>query len=75
MHKDMIYLDNNATTRLLPSVGKAMLDVMHAPHNPSSIHAFGRNAKNIVEEARSNILLDLGLGRYDGYSLVFMVGQ
>ena len=50
-----IYLDYNATTPLLPNVREAMLDIMEIPLNPSSIHGFGRCAKNIMEVARSRI--------------------
>ncbi|MCT4698210.1 cysteine desulfurase family protein [Tenacibaculum haliotis] len=51
-----IYLDNAATTPMLPEV----IEVMHASMqnnfgNPSSIHQFGRKAKAAVETARKNI--------------------
>ncbi|WBX72062.1 cysteine desulfurase family protein [Tenacibaculum retecalamus] len=51
-----IYLDNAATTPMLPEV----IEVMHTSMqnnfgNPSSIHQFGRKAKAAVETARKNI--------------------
>lgn len=48
-----IYLDNNATTALDPRVFKAMLvDFQGLPANPSSIHWFGRQARNLLHKAR-----------------------
>lgn len=48
-----IYLDNNATTALDLRVFKAMLgDLSGPPANPSSIHWFGRQAKNALTAAR-----------------------
>ena len=52
----MIYLDNNATTRVAPEV----LDAMH-PYlgqlfgNPSSAHALGREMKRAVEQSREQV--------------------
>jgi cysteine desulfurase len=52
----MIYLDNNATTRVAPEVFEAM-----RPHltsewgNPSSAHALGRAAREAIEIARQQI--------------------
>ncbi|PSR11181.1 MAG: cysteine desulfurase [Bacteroidetes bacterium] len=51
-----IYLDNAATTPLDPAVIAAMLDVMQTqPGNPSSIHAEGRQARTIIEQARRTV--------------------
>ncbi len=51
-----IYLDNAATTPVLPEVidtiSSAMINVYG---NPSSIHHVGRKAKSMVETARKNI--------------------
>lgn len=50
---DRIYLDNNATTAVDPRVFKAMLvDLCGPPANPSSVHWFGRQAKNHMIAAR-----------------------
>lgn len=56
-----IYLDNNATTPILPEVA----DVMHAAFaqglaNPSSQHRAGRQARAALEEAREGIGQILG---------------
>lgn len=51
-----IYLDNAATTPMLPevisAVHKSMQDIYG---NPSSTHSLGRKAKTVVEQARKNI--------------------
>jgi cysteine desulfurase len=51
-----IYLDCNATTPLHPEVLEAMLPYLRGSYgNPSSIHRFGREAKQGIEEAREKI--------------------
>lgn len=51
----MIYLDYNATAPVRPQVRDVMMEVLLAPANPSSVHAFGRAAKKILEDARKTI--------------------
>jgi len=51
-----IYLDNAATTRVAPEVIQAMLPCFgEAYGNPSSLHSFGLNAKDLMEAARQKI--------------------
>lgn len=51
-----VYLDNAATTPMLPEVIEVMQQSMQVNFgNPSSIHQFGRKAKAAVETARKNI--------------------
>ena len=51
-----VYLDNNATTRLHPRVAEVMKGALAAPpSNPSSIHAFGRDARNQLTRARRTL--------------------
>ena len=51
-----VYLDNAATTALDKEVITAMIPVMEEGYgNPSSIHAFGREARSRVERARKNV--------------------
>lgn len=53
---DLIYLDNNATTPVLPEVREAMLPFLGELFgNPSSGHSFGRAVKNKIEEAREQV--------------------
>ena len=62
----MIYLDNNATTRIDPSVIDRMHELMTMRlANASSQHSAGRHARQIVEQARESILRDCG-GRIHG---------
>lgn len=52
----MIYLDHNATTRLLPEVLAAMTRAAEEGWaNPSSLHAPGRAARAVVETAREQV--------------------
>ncbi|RLK00285.1 cysteine desulfurase family protein [Tenacibaculum discolor] len=51
-----VYLDNAATTPMLPEVIEAVQQSMLTNFgNPSSIHQYGRKAKAVVETARKNI--------------------
>ncbi|WP_271407223.1 cysteine desulfurase family protein [Tenacibaculum soleae] len=51
-----VYLDNAATTPMLPEVIEIMQQSMQVNFgNPSSTHQFGRKAKAAVETARKNI--------------------
>lgn len=55
------YFDNNATTPLDPRVREAMLPWLgEQPGNPSSIHRFGRQAREAVESARDEVAMLLG---------------
>ncbi|HKD17430.1 MAG TPA: aminotransferase class V-fold PLP-dependent enzyme, partial [Thermoanaerobaculia bacterium] len=56
----MIYLDNNASTRLDPEVWAAMGAAAETFGNPSSVHAEGQRARRAVEEARDEIAALLG---------------
>jgi len=50
-----VYLDCNATSPLRPEARAAMLSVLDAPANPSSVHEDGRRARHLVEEARATV--------------------
>ena len=49
------YLDYNATAPLRPDVREAALAAMETTGNPSSVHAEGRAARRIVEDARREV--------------------
>lgn len=52
----MIYLDNNATTRIAPEVFEAMCPYLTEHYgNPSSAHSLGRVMKSAVEHAREQV--------------------
>ena len=57
----MIYLDNNATTRVAPEVLDAMQPYLSEYFgNPSSAHALGREMKRAVEHAREQVASLIG---------------
>ncbi|HEX8398409.1 MAG TPA: cysteine desulfurase NifS [Pyrinomonadaceae bacterium] len=57
----MIYLDNNATTRVAPEVVAAMQPFLSDFYgNPSSSHRLGRESRKAVERAREQIAETLG---------------
>src|SRR4051794_38292021 len=57
----MIYLDNNATTRIAPEVLQAMQPFLTDHYgNPSSAHALGRTMKAAVEKAREQVATLIG---------------
>ncbi len=53
--EEMIYLDNNASTKLDAEVAAAMNDATAVYGNPSSIHIEGRRARRAIEEARDEV--------------------
>lgn len=54
-----VYLDNNATTSLLPDVKAYMVEVMEFFGNPSSIHRHGAEARAILDKARRRVAVAL----------------
>src|ERR1700678_4217863 len=52
---DRVYLDWNATTPLRREAREAMADALELSGNPSSVHAEGRHARRIVEQARAAV--------------------
>jgi len=56
-----VYLDNNATSPVVPEVRDAMLPYLQDTFgNASSMHSFGREAKKALEESRETIARVLG---------------
>jgi cysteine desulfurase len=57
-----IYLDNNSSTPVDPKVLQVMFEYMKTKYgNPSSLHAFGRQARGAVTAARDSIATILGV--------------
>ena len=57
---ERVYLDWNATTVLRREARAAVLAAMEVVGNPSSVHAEGRAARRLVEEARENVAALVG---------------
>ena len=49
-----VYLDYNATAPMKPAVRDTMLRLMDQAGNASSVHSFGRQARQAVEQARAH---------------------
>src|ERR1043166_6020767 len=58
---DVVYLDNNATTKPAPEVVTAMLPFLTEWYgNPSSVHRFGQRSRQAIDEARGQIAALIG---------------
>jgi cysteine desulfurase len=58
---DVIYADNNATTRVAPEVLDEMMPYYHELYgNPSSIHSFGGRVGLKIKEARARVAALIG---------------
>ena len=52
----VIYVDNNATTKVAPEVLDAMMPYFSTNYgNPSSMHSFGGNVAGAIKTARENV--------------------
>jgi cysteine desulfurase len=68
----MIYLDHNATTPLCSEAREAMLPLLgDLLGNPSGIHAPGRRARAVIDDARDSIASILGAKSHE---LIFTSG-
>src|SRR3954471_7713796 len=53
---DVVYLDNNATTKPAPEVVEAMLPYLTEWYgNASSLHRFGQRSRQAIDEARGHV--------------------
>jgi cysteine desulfurase len=66
-----VYLDWNATTPLRPEAKAAMAHAWEMSGNPSSVHAEGREARRLVEDARAAVAASVGA---DAANVVFTSG-
>lgn len=72
MEENIIYFDNNATTKTDDRVVEAMLPYFTSEYaNPSSHHSFGQAVKQIVDNSRSKISSFLGV---DPDEIIFASG-
>ena len=55
-----VYLDYNATAKVRPEAAAAMARALELGGNPSSVHAAGRAARAMVEEARAEVAALVG---------------
>lgn len=56
-----IYFDHNATTPVAPEVADAMADALRTAYgNPSSVHAYGQQAKTALDAARASVSTLIG---------------
>ncbi|HWM61640.1 MAG TPA: cysteine desulfurase family protein [Rhizomicrobium sp.] len=67
----MHYLDHNATSPLRPESLSAMTHALSVGGNPSSVHASGRAARAVMEEAREKVAALVGAG---AESVIFTSG-
>ena len=68
--KDIVYLDNNATTMVDPEALEAMMPFLGGRYgNPSSMHDFGGDVAKDVERARISVAKLLGAE--NDYEIVF----
>lgn len=59
--RDVIYFDNNATTKIAPEVFEAMIPFLTEYYgNPSSAYGFGRQIQAAVKKAREQVAALLG---------------
>lgn len=58
---DHIYLDNSATTQLSDKARSAMLEAMDKYGNPSSLHAVGLEANELLSSSRKAIASTFGI--------------
>lgn len=60
MNADIAYCDYNATTPVRPEAAEASARALAVGGNPSSVHAAGRAAKTLLENAREDVAKGVG---------------
>ena len=61
----MIYLDHNAITPMRPEAIAAVRAALDVFGNPSSVHAAGRAARDLLDHARGQVAAAIGAARAD----------
>jgi cysteine desulfurase len=59
------YMDFNATAPIRPEVVQAVIGAFRSVGNPSSVHAFGRASRQLVEDARRSVARLVGTRSQD----------
>ncbi|MCP4327432.1 MAG: cysteine desulfurase [Alphaproteobacteria bacterium] len=72
MREKPIYMDHNATVPVRPAVAEAVAAAFCIAGNASSVHSFGRGARNAIETAREQVARLVGLASAD--QIVFTSG-
>jgi cysteine desulfurase len=65
------YLDYNATAPIRPEAAEAVIRALRIGGNPSSVHAAGRAARGVMEQARAQVASLVGM---PSGSVLFMSG-
>ncbi|MCL2478882.1 MAG: IscS subfamily cysteine desulfurase [Treponema sp.] len=60
MTERRVYIDYNATTPIRDEVKKVMIEDLDIYGNASSLHASGREARNLIEDARAKVARLIG---------------
>jgi cysteine desulfurase len=60
MTEPRIYMDHNATSPVRPEAARAVARALMRGGNPSSVHAEGRKARALIEEAREEVAALVG---------------
>jgi len=63
MMQERIYLDHAATTPISATAREAYLQALESDYNPSSLHAEGRTAHALLDDARDRVAFALGVPR------------
>ena len=62
MNTEPVYLDHNATSPLRPKVARLWRELSaEGLGNPSSLHAAGRRARAVIDDARAQVADALGV--------------
>lgn len=68
----MIYLDNNATTKIDPRVFHVQCEILNKYYgNPSSLYPLGTDMKNMITKARIQVANLIGADLKNGDKIIF----
>lgn len=68
----MIYLDNNATTKIDPRVFHVQCEILNKQYgNPSSLYPLGTDMKNLITKARMQVANLIGADLKNGDKIIF----